>query len=495
MHIVEFTNGFANQLFMLCLYEKLRSTYGPDAVFAERSFFDRYPFLHGGFRLEKLYPLKFIDRLPEGYIEINEGNYFTPDPDDDRCFFYHGFWQDEKRFFPDNTDFVREILHEDWLSPENQEILSRIRSTCSVSLHVRRGDFIDHFLQGSIATRSYFFNAVNRIRELVEAPSFFVFSDDLDWCRENLDFGDSPAVFVTGNNASPELDMLMMSSCRHNIISNSSFSWWSQYLNRNPEKIVISPEYWYNPGLDIRPSVDMLNESSFLHVKNYRAVSSPVEDPFFTILVTVSSQKNGLVRCMSSLLNQPFGNIRIMVVVDHVSADGSQALAEEYAKADARVTLIRKKWYHTFRSTQMKAVKTAGGSWVLFVDSDDYLSSDALSILHRELTETPSEILRFAWCPEPVWLRGPGRPDPDGQYLWDKCWSRKAAVKILRDPEHLPVVENRAAGDSIIYHRTFGKAKPAPGAKTPTPPQVRIFRRLKDRLKRCLAPLRNLNGA
>ena len=239
----------------------------------------------------------------------------------------------------------------------------------------------------------------------------------------------------------------------------------------------------------------MLTESSFLHVKNYRAVSSPVEDPFFTILVTVSSQKNGLVRCMSSLLNQPFGNIRIMVVVDHVSADGSQALAEEYAKADARVTLIRKKWYYTFRSTQMKAVKTAGGSWVLFVDSDDYLSSDALSILHRELTETPSEILRFAWCPEPVWLRGPGRPDPDGQYLWDKCWSRKAAEKVLRDPEHLPVVENRAAGDSIIYHRTFGKAKPAPGAKTPTPPQVRIFRRLKDRLKRCLAPLRNLNGA
>ena len=128
MHIVEFTNGFANQLFMLCLYEKLKSTYGPDAVRAERSFFDRHPFMHGGFRLEKLYPLQYIDQLPEGYIEINEGNYFTPDQDDDRCFFYHGFWQDENRFFPDNTDFVREILHEDWLSPENQEILSRIRS-------------------------------------------------------------------------------------------------------------------------------------------------------------------------------------------------------------------------------------------------------------------------------------------------------------------------------------------------------------------------------
>ena len=484
MHIVEFTNGFANQLFMLCLYEKLKSTYGPDAVRAERSFFDRHPFMHGGFRLEKLYPLQYIDQLPEGYIEINEGNYFTPEQDDDRCFFYHGFWQDEKRFFPDNTDFVREILHEDWLSPENQEILSRIRSTCSVSVHVRRGDYVDYYLQGVIATRYYFFNALNKIRELVEAPAFFVFSNDPDWCRENLDFGDSPVVFVTGNKASPELDILMMSCCRHNIVSNSSFSWWSQYLNRNPEKIVISPEYWYNPGLDISPSVDMLNESSFLHVKNYRTVSSRNKDPFFTVVITVSGQKNGLVRCMSSVLDQPFENVRIMIVVDDASADGSQALAEEYTKADARVTLIKKKWYHTLRSAQVKAVKSAGGTYVLFVDSDDYLSSDALSILHRELMETPSEILRFAWRSEPVWSRGPGRPDPDGQYLWDKCWSRKAAIKVIKDPEHLPGAETCASTDSLIYHRTFGKAKPAPGAKTPTPLQVRIVRRLKQCLKR-----------
>jgi hypothetical protein len=88
--------------------------------------------------------------------------------------------------------------------------------------------------------------ALKKITSCIETPHFFIFSDDTEWAQENLYF-EHPFKFITHNGAEKSYeDMRLMSLCRHNIIANSSFSWWGAWLNRNPEKIVIAPRKWFN---------------------------------------------------------------------------------------------------------------------------------------------------------------------------------------------------------------------------------------------------------
>ncbi|EPO2592080.1 alpha-1,2-fucosyltransferase, partial [Escherichia albertii] len=83
---------------------------------------------------------------------------------------------------------------------------------------------------------------------------FFIFSDDIEWCKDNI-FLDNKTYFVQGDTYHVELDMLLMSKCKHNIISNSSFSWWAAWLNENRNKIVIAPSKWFKKDIkhDIIP--------------------------------------------------------------------------------------------------------------------------------------------------------------------------------------------------------------------------------------------------
>ena len=132
----------------------------------------------------------------------------------------------------------------------------RMMRACEpVSLHVRRGDYLkssDYWL----CNESYYARAVSVIRKLVEAPRFFVFSDDLPWCRRSLDLP-SETVFVdVADSDHPEFDLYLMSRCRHNIIANSSFSWWGAWLNENQQKRVVAPARWFVDG---RPT-DILSE-------------------------------------------------------------------------------------------------------------------------------------------------------------------------------------------------------------------------------------------
>lgn len=169
-----------------------------------------------------------------------------------------GFWQSEK-YFKKYEDQIRKDFT--LLSPvpsSLHELHSRVKSTNSISLHVRRGDYVSlktaadfHGTPGL----SYYEKAIEYIRKEQDAGEIFVFSDDLDWCRHNLSF-DLPVTFVQQNNG-PEWDMFLMSQSKHNIIANSSYSWWGAWLNQNPGKIVILPEYWYrnvkSNSIDITP--------------------------------------------------------------------------------------------------------------------------------------------------------------------------------------------------------------------------------------------------
>jgi len=166
-----------------------------------------------------------------------------------------GYWQSE-RYFIDIADRIRaDFTLSQPLAGANANLLALAHSVRSVGLHVRRGDFIslDNAAQmHGLCSIEYYRHAISLVRERCPECRFLVFSDDPRWARAELPL-DPSAVFVTGNEQSPELDLALMSACKHHIIANSSFSWWAGWLGYSPEQLVIAPSPWYaSPKLDAR---------------------------------------------------------------------------------------------------------------------------------------------------------------------------------------------------------------------------------------------------
>lgn len=159
-----------------------------------------------------------------------------------------GYWQSFKYF-----NDIRDILLEEFqpvepLSAENEAVSNLIKETSSVSLHVRRGDYItnrsSHNTHGCCSL-DYYHKSIAYLSERVKSPHFFIFSDDMEWVRQNLHISQSVRYIDHNGAENGWIDMMLMSHCKHNIIANSSFSWWAAWLNRNPDKIVIGPDKYY----------------------------------------------------------------------------------------------------------------------------------------------------------------------------------------------------------------------------------------------------------
>lgn len=173
-----------------------------------------------------------------------------------RDVYLDGYWQSEK-YFRDIAGIIRrEFTVRDEPSPESRRIAAEIQGTESVGIHVRRGDFVwnpETAKFHGLAGPEYYRRGVSEIARQVKNPHLFFFSDDPDWVAENLRF-EHPATYVRHNDASRNYDDLrLMSLCRHDVIANSSFSWWAAWLNSNPAKIVCAPRRWISdPGIDAR---------------------------------------------------------------------------------------------------------------------------------------------------------------------------------------------------------------------------------------------------
>lgn len=154
-----------------------------------------------------------------------------------------GHWQCLK-YVDEVKDIFRNNLNLDLLSTYKDEgILDRIRNTDSVSIHIRRGDYLKEAQYLVIKDFDYYKRAISLIKRKVPDAFFYVFSDDMPWAKENIK--EENVVYVDYNVGKDSFkDMLLMSQCRHNIIANSTFSWWGAYLNSNPSKIVVCPDHW-----------------------------------------------------------------------------------------------------------------------------------------------------------------------------------------------------------------------------------------------------------
>jgi hypothetical protein len=160
-----------------------------------------------------------------------------------------GYLQSQ-RYFGFISDIIRdEFLIVGKLSEKTIALGKHIAHSNSVSIHIRRGDYISNKETGKFhgcCSLEYYEKAIHIIASKAHSTEFFIFSDDMEWARQNLKI-DFPTTFVD-HNGEPQAyeDLYLMSLCKHNIIANSSFSWWGAWLNKNPGKVVVAPARWFN---------------------------------------------------------------------------------------------------------------------------------------------------------------------------------------------------------------------------------------------------------
>lgn len=157
-----------------------------------------------------------------------------------------GYFQSEN-YFKNYKNEIREdfTLREPWSG--NKAVLAEIirNDQNAVSLHVRRGDYLTHPDFGGIVTKEYYLKAITHIKQHVPDAQFYIFSDDIEWCQNELGLPNN-ITFVSNPELKDYEEMLLMSLCKHHIIANSSFSWWGAWLNPRIEKHVVAPTRWSN---------------------------------------------------------------------------------------------------------------------------------------------------------------------------------------------------------------------------------------------------------
>jgi hypothetical protein len=163
--------------------------------------------------------------------------------------FLDGFWQSEKYFIKYRSILLNDLVPVRKPNDLNREYINLISNSNSISVHIRRGDYISNNNANSfhgVCSIDYYLNAITYIINHIKNPVFYFFSDDINWVKNNFDNSAFQKYFISHNfdNTSFE-DLRLMTYCKHNIIANSTFSWWGAWLNTNPNKIVIAPSKWF----------------------------------------------------------------------------------------------------------------------------------------------------------------------------------------------------------------------------------------------------------
>ncbi len=286
MKIVNIIGGLGNQMFQYAFAVALQRKYPEERVLIDTQLYS-FPllktykgnnFYHNGFEIQQIFPnasvpiasfkeiaevsyyipnyilnkaiKRFVHHRKSEFIQsYKEAYVFNSNVFKSNASYFDGYWMSPAYFDFCRNDILKIYAFSDFKSAENKELAFLLKSKNSVTMHIRRGDYVGAENFKDICTLAYYRNAVIEVRKIISNPEFFIFSNDLDWCRKNLkeEFGDSKVVFVTNNKgADSYCDMQLMSLARCNILANSSFSWWGAYLNQRDDHIVFCPEKWVN---------------------------------------------------------------------------------------------------------------------------------------------------------------------------------------------------------------------------------------------------------
>lgn len=272
MIVIKVMGGLGNQMFQYALYKKFKSL-GVE-VYLDDEQLRQYGNQHNGLELVRAFNLEYerpkagvADCMADRKMDLinrarrhffgkrNNELYFN---EQDLLFkdyllswnnkYLEGYWQSERYFLDIREALIKDFCFTDCHDVENDKVLKAIISSNSVSIHVRRGDYLnadnENFL-GGVCSEDYYSRAIDMIKSKNNDATFFVFSDDIEWVKKSffMDFG---VTLVDVNHGSDSYkDMFLISKCKHNIIANSTFSWWGAWLNENDSKTVIMPKQWY----------------------------------------------------------------------------------------------------------------------------------------------------------------------------------------------------------------------------------------------------------
>ena len=257
--IVTFNGGLGNQMFLFAFCHALRRRSILSLV--EMDIENTYG-QHNGFELFRLF--KAIEykggiyyRRVKNLIVKYQTKYLFKEITEDTVLrrpisgvypfmVYNGFWQSEHYFKAYETDIRRLFTFDTTsLNPRSAALAPELRQDNTVSLHIRRGDYTEHPEFRNICTTDYYRAAVEVINQQVTNARFYVFTNDATWVRQHINF--VPYQLIDWNmQVDSWQDMYLMTQCRHNIIANSSFSWWGAWLNNNCHKVVVAPQRWFN---------------------------------------------------------------------------------------------------------------------------------------------------------------------------------------------------------------------------------------------------------
>lgn len=161
-----------------------------------------------------------------------------------------GHWQSEKYFLPDLVRKDLSFKSSFKLKEKAWSHLCNIQKSNSISIHVRRGDYLLHPTVHNVLSLDYYTKAIQIALWNITNPTFFIFTNDVPWVQQNLCplLRHTHCSIVSHQDVSMHEDMYLMKECKNSIIANSSFSWWGAWLNENTDRLVIAPKQWFAPG-------------------------------------------------------------------------------------------------------------------------------------------------------------------------------------------------------------------------------------------------------
>ena len=275
-----------------------------------------------------------------------------------------GFWQSEK-YFSEIADILRkEFTLKNPLGKNSsawkKEILS---SKCAVSVHIRHGDFITYYARNTIGLLPlhHYAACVEELKKTFSDITLFVFSDDLQWCKENFKVN-APTKFVEGCENDFE-EMYLMSLCKHNILSRGTFSWWGAWLNSNPDKKVFAPYPWQRC---INYNSDIVPESWIKVPSNYPLWTPPM----LSIIIYVENNFQTVGITLQTVIAQVFPDYEIILVDS--STDDSGKVCRQFAMND-KVTILKANSSTGKFSAWNKALEVARGDYVWFLTAKDFI--------------------------------------------------------------------------------------------------------------------------